>query len=93
MDGGSPPERSNPEVSFDAIGKAKSGMVPALQAQTSMSHTPFSVDDILDPTKFTGGTRSRREGTWHPWQKGGMSGSESENDQDSLRGELVLFVL
>ncbi|GFR04513.1 homeobox protein slou [Trichonephila clavata] len=93
MDGGSPPERSNPEVSlgdFDALGKGKSGMLPALQAQTSMSHTPFSVDDILDPTKFTGSRSSRiRERTWHPWQKETLSGSDSENDQDSLRGEQV----
>ncbi|GFT53548.1 hypothetical protein NPIL_203961 [Nephila pilipes] len=89
MDGGSPPERSNPEVSlgdFDALGKGKSGMLPALQAQTPMSHTPFSVDDILDPTKFTGSRSSRiRERTWHPWQKETLSGSDSENDQDSLR--------
>ncbi|XP_054708922.1 homeobox protein slou-like [Uloborus diversus] len=86
MDGGSP---SNSEVSFgdfDALGKGKGGMLPALQAQTPMSHTPFSVDDILDPTKFTGTRPSRlHQSTWHPWQQGTLSGSESENDQDSLR--------
>ncbi|XP_015905203.1 homeobox protein slou [Parasteatoda tepidariorum] len=89
MDGGSPPERSNSEINlgnFDALGKGKGGMLPVLQAQTPMSHTPFSVDDILDPTKFTGARASRlRESTWHPWQKAELSGSDSENDQDSLR--------
>ncbi|GIY75241.1 homeobox protein slou [Caerostris extrusa] len=90
MDGGSSSERSNPEVSlgdFDAIGKGKSEMLPVLQAQTPMSHTPFSVDDILDPTKFTGSRTGSRiqERTWHPWQKENLSGSDS--DQDSLRGK------
>ncbi|GIY49346.1 hypothetical protein CDAR_600461 [Caerostris darwini] len=90
MDGGSSSERSNPEVSlgdFDAIGKGKSEMLPVLQAQTPMSHTPFSVDDILDPTKFTGSRTGSRiqERTWHPWQKENLSGSDS--DQDSLRDD------
>lgn len=89
MDGDSPADRSNQDVGdFDVLGKGKSGILPAVQAQTPMSHTPFSVDDILDPTKFTG-TRSghiKQQSTWHPWQQGTLSGSDSDNDQDSLRG-------
>lgn len=95
MDGESPADRLNPDVGdFDVLGKSKSGMPPALQAQTSMSHTPFSVDDILDPTKFTGtkATHIRQQSTWHPWHQNVLSGSESENDQDSGRGmEKFLF--
>lgn len=94
MDGDSPVDRSNPDLGdFDVLGKSKSAMLPALQALTPMSHTPFSVDDILDPTKFTGTKSShiRHQSTWHPWQQGALSGSESDNDQDSLRGMKHFF--
>lgn len=97
MDGDSPADRSNPDIEdFDVLGKSKSGMLPALQAQTSMSHTPFSVDDILDPTKFTGSkaTHIRQQSTWHPWHQGAvLSGSDSDNDQDSIRGMTVYLIL
>ncbi|XP_067125799.1 homeobox protein slou-like [Centruroides vittatus] len=57
-----------------------------------MSHTSFSVDDILDPKKFTGSTRVKS--TWHPWQGTGdhdrddhtkdSHSSDSTNDETEL---------
>lgn len=78
MDSESPHERL-------AQGTLSKEAVVAHQMQTSSSHTPFSVDDILDPKKFTGSNRPRC--TWHPWQQTLLSGSESDNDQNSVRGK------